>query len=175
MPPTDTEEWNMAAWWPFWKWHRWKSIGFFPYTQVMCQWSVDLIFKSKLKLDSGNHKIQYGCQAAILKLTSLKINKLLSITTKNKHIKFEIEIPNQPWVTLRKPCHLQTEGRTKWIHYTPPPSPPPPTTTKTTTTNLFGWCIKNVQMFKFSFFRLSLKSQKPMFKIYFLDVFHRVQ
>ena len=28
------------------------------------------------------------------------------------HMKFEIEIPKQTWLMLRKPCRLQTDGRT---------------------------------------------------------------
>ena len=70
----------------------------------------------------GGIKIQYGRQAAILKVTSLKINRLLPMTTINMHMKFEIEIPKQTWVMLRKPCRLQTDGRTRWIQYTPPPT-----------------------------------------------------
>ena len=62
--------------------------------------------------ESGNQKIQYGRQAAILKVTSLKINRLLSMATINKHMEFEIEIPQQSWLMLRKPCRLQTDGRT---------------------------------------------------------------
>ena len=85
-----------------------------------------LIFKAKLKLESGNQKIQYGRQAAILKVTTLKINRLLPMATINMHMKFEIEIPKQTWLMLRKPCRLQTDGRTdrrtRWIQYTPPPS-----------------------------------------------------
>ena len=47
----------MAHRWPFWKWHHWKSISFYPYTPVMCCWSLDLIiFKAKLKLKSRNQK-----------------------------------------------------------------------------------------------------------------------
>ena len=30
------------------------------------------------------------------------------MTTINMHMKFEIEIPKQTWLTLRKPCHLQS-------------------------------------------------------------------
>ena len=41
---------------PFWKWRRWKSIGFYPYTQVLYCGSSELIFKAKLKLKSGNKK-----------------------------------------------------------------------------------------------------------------------
>ena len=73
----------------------------------MCSWSLDLMFKAKLKLESGNWKIQYGHQAAILKVTSLKINRLWPMATNNMHMKFEIEIPKQTWVTLRKPYQLQ--------------------------------------------------------------------
>ena len=78
----------------------------------MCQWSLDLIFEAKLKLESGNWKIQYGRQAAILKVTSLKINRLLAIATNYMHMKFEIEIPRQTRVMLRKPYRLQTDGQT---------------------------------------------------------------
>ena len=30
----------------------------------------------------------------------------------NMHMKFEIEIPKETWLMLRKPCRLQTDGRT---------------------------------------------------------------
>ena len=133
----------------------------------MCYWNLDLKFKAKLKLQSGNRKnpiwppggyfeseigenqyiytsdvplkfrldIQSQTKVrvqkpkknqdgrkAILRVTSLKINKLLPMATNNMHIKFEIEIPQQTWVMLRKPCRLQTDGqtdrRTRWIQYT---------------------------------------------------------
>ena len=54
-------------------------------------------------------KIQYGHQVAILKVTSLEINRLLPMTTINMLMKFEIEIPKQTWLMLRKPCRLQTD------------------------------------------------------------------
>ena len=147
----------------------------------MCNWTLNLIFKAKLNSESGNWKIQYGHQAAILKVTSLKINRLwpmatnkiyeiwnwnskanlsyapktmpptdsryrkiqyghwaailkvtlmkidrlLSIATKNMHMKFEIEIPKQTWVTLRKPCFLQTDGWTDQQTYEVNPVYPP--------------------------------------------------
>ena len=136
------EKSKMATWRPFWKWHIWKSICLFPYTLVMCYWSLDLIFKAKQKLESGNRKIQDGHEAAILKVISLKINRLLPMATNNVHMKLQIEIPKQTWVTLRKPCRLQTDGRTdrqtdrqtdsqtdrqtdrrtRWFQYTPPPT-----------------------------------------------------
>ena len=30
------------------------------------------------------------------------------MNTINMHMKFEIEIPKQTWLTSRKPCHLQS-------------------------------------------------------------------
>ena len=108
----ETEKTNMAARRPFWKWHCWKSIGSYPYTWVLWCWSLKLIFKAKVKLESGNQIIQYGHQAAILNVTSLKINRLLPMATIKMHMKFEIEIPKQTWLMLRKPCRLQTDGRT---------------------------------------------------------------
>ena len=104
----ETKKSNMAARRPFWKRRRWKSIGSYRYIQVLCHLSLELIFKAKLKLESGNQKIQYGHQAAILNVTSLKINRLLPMTTINMHVKFEIEILKQTWLTLWKPCHLQS-------------------------------------------------------------------
>ena len=116
----------MATRQSFWKWHIWKSIDFFPYTLVMCYWSLDLIFKAKQKLESGNRQIQDGRQAAILKVTSLKINRLLPMATSNMHMKFEIL--KQTWVTLRKPCRLQTDGWTdRQTDKVIPVYPPPPT------------------------------------------------
>ena len=118
----DTEKSIMASRRPFWKWHCWKSIVFFAFTQMMCQWSLD--FKAKLELQSGNRKIQYGCQIAILKVTSLKINRLLPIA--NEEHAYEIWNSKWTWVTLWKPCPLQTDGwtdgRTRWIQYTPTPT-----------------------------------------------------
>ena len=108
----ETKKSNMATRRPFWKRRCWKSIGSYPYTWVLFPWSLKLIFKAKVKLESGNQKIQYGRQAAIFKLTSLKINRLLPMATINMHMKFEIEIPKQTWLMLRKPCRLQTDGQT---------------------------------------------------------------
>ena len=109
----ETEKSNMDARLPFWKWRCWKSIGSYPYTYVLCRWSLKLIFKAKVKLESGNQKIQYGRQAAILKVTSLKINRLLPMATINMHMKFEIEIPQETWLMLRNHIvYRQSDGRT---------------------------------------------------------------
>ena len=88
---------------PFWNWRRWKSIGSYPYTLVLCRWSLELIFKAKLKLESGNHKIQYGRQAVILNLTSLKINRLLPIYISIVPLNFGADIQSQTEVRVRKP------------------------------------------------------------------------
>ena len=43
---------------------------------------------------------------------SLKIDRLLPTATNNMHMKFEIEIAKQTWITLRKPCHLKIDRQT---------------------------------------------------------------
>ena len=45
------------------------------------------------------------------------------MATINMHMKFEIEIPKQSWLMLRKPCRLQTDGQTDKVNPVyPPPS-----------------------------------------------------
>ena len=91
---------------------------------VPLKFKVDI--QSQSKVTVRKQKIQYGRPAAILKVTSLKINRLLPMATINMHMKFEIEILKETWLMLRKPCRLQTDGRTdgrtRWIQNTPPPT-----------------------------------------------------
>ena len=63
MPPTESRDRkiNMATRRPFWKWCHWKSIGSYPYTWALCYWSLELIFETKQKLESGTPNKQYGC------------------------------------------------------------------------------------------------------------------
>ena len=75
----------------------------YQYMQEMCCRSLDLKFKAKLKLESANQKIQYCHQAAILKMTYLKINRLFSLHTSNVLLKFGLDIQNQTEVRVRKP------------------------------------------------------------------------
>ena len=97
----------MAAREPFWKWHCLKSIGFYP---LLLNFGIDI--KAKLKLQFRNQKIQYGCQAPILKVTLLLINRLLPIATNNMHMKFETENSKQTPETM-----LRTESRNRKIQY----------------------------------------------------------
>ena len=53
--------------------------------------------------ESGNRKIQYGHQAAILKMTLLKINRLLPIYINIVPLKFEVDIQSQTKVRVWKP------------------------------------------------------------------------
>ena len=69
----------MAARRPFWKWHRWKSIGFCLWPPWTCIWNLKLKFQSKLDLCSGNHVVY-------------------------------------------RQTDRRTDGRTRWIQYTPPPT-----------------------------------------------------
>ena len=48
---------NMAARRPFWKWRRWKSIGFCLWPPSTCIWNFKLKFQSKPDLCSGNHVV----------------------------------------------------------------------------------------------------------------------
>ena len=91
--------------------------------------------------ESRNRKIQYGRQAAILKMTLLKINRLLPIYINGMPLKFEVNIQSQSkhqhayeiWNGNSKAnltyapetmssTDRQTDGRTMWIQYTPPPT-----------------------------------------------------
>ena len=69
----------------------------------MWYWSLDLIFKAKLKLESRNQKIQYGHQVAILKMMSLNINRLLPIYRSIGPLKFRVHIQIQTKVRVQKP------------------------------------------------------------------------
>ena len=98
----ETKKSNKDARRPFWKWRHWKSIGSYPYIWVLCHLSLQLIFKAKLKLESWNQKFQYGCLSAILKLTLLKINRLLHIYISIVPLKFGVDIQSQTKVRVWK-------------------------------------------------------------------------
>ena len=49
------------------------------------------------------------------------------MATINMHMKFEIEIPKETWLMLRKPCRLQTDGQTDGRMDKVNPVYPPPT------------------------------------------------
>ena len=124
MPPPETEKSNMAARRSFWKLRCWKSTDSYPYTINIVPLRFAADFQSQRKVRVWRPKIQFGRQAAIMKVTSLKMTRLLPMATINIHMKFEIEIPKQTWLMLQKPCRLQTrtdgqtDGRTRWIQYT---------------------------------------------------------
>ena len=103
----ETDKSNMATRQPFRKWGHWKSLGSYLYTRVLGHWSFEFIFKAKLKFQSGNQKIQYGCQADILKLTLLKINRLLPIYISTVTLKFRVHIQSQTKIRVRKPKIIQ--------------------------------------------------------------------
>ena len=50
-----------------------------------------------------NQKIQYGCQAAIFKMTLLKISRLLPIYISIVPLKFEVDIRSQSKVKVWEP------------------------------------------------------------------------
>ena len=54
------DQWNIIPFItrrPFWKWRRWKSIGFCLWPPSTCIWSLKLKFQRKLDLCSGNHVV----------------------------------------------------------------------------------------------------------------------
>ena len=65
------------------------------------KFGVDI--QSQSKVSPENQKIQYGHQAAILKVTSLKINRLLPIYISIVPLKFAVDIQSQTKVRVRKP------------------------------------------------------------------------
>ena len=60
-------ETNKNPIWPssghFWKWYHWESIRFYPYTQVMCFWSLVWILKARIqshnKVSISNSKFYF--------------------------------------------------------------------------------------------------------------------
>ena len=74
-------------------------------------------------------QIQYGYQVAILRVASLTINRLLPISTVNRHMKIKLKFQSK--VDLHSGNHVVYW---QWIQYTPsrppapPPAPAPPTT-----------------------------------------------
>ena len=83
---------NMAARRPFWKWRRWKSIGFCLWPPSTCIWNLKLKFQSKLDLCSGNH--------VIYRQTDRRTR----------------------WIQYTPPPTSLGGGITRWIQYTPPPT-----------------------------------------------------
>ena len=67
---------------------------------VPLKFGVDIQSQTKVSTDQ---KIQYGHQAAILKVASLKINRLLPIYISIVPLKFGVDIQSQTKVRVRKP------------------------------------------------------------------------
>ena len=59
--------------------------------------------QSQTKVSPITKKIQYGPQAAILKVTSLKIKRLLPMYISIVPLKFGVDIQSQTKVRVRKP------------------------------------------------------------------------
>ena len=83
--------------------HQNHKPSIYQYAGNVLHRNLDLKFKAKLKLESGNQKIQNGHQAAILKVTYLKINRLLSIHTSNVLPNFGLNIQSQTEIRVQKP------------------------------------------------------------------------
>ena len=97
----ETKKSNMATRRQFWKWRCWKSIGSYPYIQVLCHLSLELIFKAKLK-SVWKPKNLIWLSGGHLKLTLLKINRLLHICISIVLLKFGVDIQSQTKVRVWK-------------------------------------------------------------------------
>ena len=105
---------NIAARRPFWKWHCSKPIGYCLWPPSTFMWNLKLQFQSKLNIRFGNHascrvqkpKNKYGHQAAILNMTSLKINRLLPKYISIARLMFGVDIQSQTKVRVWKPKNL---------------------------------------------------------------------
>ena len=101
----------MATRRPFWKWHCWKSISFCLWPPSTYIWNLKLKFQSILDLCSGNHaayrvqkpKNPIWLPGSHLKLTLLKINRLLPIYISIVPLKFGVDIQSQSKVRVWKP------------------------------------------------------------------------
>ena len=121
--------------------------------QVLCYWNSELIIKTKLKLESGNQKIQYSCRWPLWKWLHWKsLNFCLwpwSTCTWNVKFKFQSNFD-----LCSRNCRLQTDWRTRWIQYILP-------------SNFFGWGYKMttdtvINIIFWPIFDMSSHSQKPI-------------
>ena len=75
------------------------------YTSIeLLKFGINIQSKIEVRVRNQN-KIKYGRHGVILRVTSLKIKRLLAMDTINMHMKFQNKI------TLRKPCRPRTDGR----------------------------------------------------------------
>ena len=122
----ETEKSNMAARRPFWNWRCWKSIGSYPYTKVLCRWSLKLIFKAKVKsrMSPETKKSNMAARRPFWKWHCWKsIGFCLwppSTCIWNLKLKFQskLDLCSGNHVVYRQ-TDGQTDGRTRWIQYTP--------------------------------------------------------
>ena len=117
----------MATRWPFWKWRRWKSIGFCLWPPSTCIWSLKLKFQSKLDLHSGNHST-YRVQA------SAYGHHQHAYEIWNWNSKANLTYAPETMSSTDRRTDGRTDGRTRWIQYTPHP------------TSLGGGIIKTIKL-----------------------------
>ena len=79
---------------------------------VPLKFGVDI--QSQTKVSPKTKKIQYGYQAAILKVMSLKINRLLPIYISIVPLKFGVDIQSQSKVRVRKQKKKKKKKKKIW-------------------------------------------------------------
>ena len=120
----ETKKSNMATRRPFWKRRCWKSIGSYPYTWGWCPWSLKLIFKAKVKLESGNQKFNMAARRPFWNWHPWKsIGFCLwppSTCIWNLKLKFQSKLDLcSGYHVIYRQTDGRTDGRTRWIQYTP--------------------------------------------------------
>ena len=100
----ETEKSNMATRQPFRKWGHWKSIGSYPYTYVLCHWSLELIFKAKVKL-VRKPKNPIWPPGGHFESDVTENNRVLPIYISILPLKFAVDIQSQTKVRVRKPIN----------------------------------------------------------------------
>ena len=107
---------NMATRQPFWKWHNWKLIGFYPNTQVFYWWSLELILCSHcLNIQSIlSAALSFSpCVACILALERVAVATFLPMnpySTSSARINNRFKRWNSAVTSIRMlaPCKMNT-------------------------------------------------------------------
>ena len=93
----------MATRWRLWKLHPWKSIASLPYTQVMCYWSLDLIFIAKFKLRVRKPKKAIWPPGDHFECDFAENQHAVTMRTCDAPVGFGLRIQRQIKVRIRKP------------------------------------------------------------------------
>ena len=116
----------MAARRPFWRWCRWKSIGFCLWPPSTCIWNLKLKFQKKLDLCSGNHAVYRQTDGRTDGQTDGRTDKVNPVYPpsnfagrgyKYKHFLTQNAFENfiyKMLAILKRYCHTVTDWMNRW-------------------------------------------------------------